>query len=55
MREGKKIMTNVRNENGTCGCGRSPTGNCIGWHSLTPAEYEAKTDKEKEATFGKSK
>jgi len=48
-------MTNVRNENGTCGCGRSPTGNCIGWHSLTPAEYEAKTDKEKEAAFGKSK
>lgn len=20
---------------GTCGCGRSPTGNCIGWHGLT--------------------
>ena len=24
-----------------CGCGRSPTGNCIGWHKLTK-EYEAK-------------
>lgn len=48
-------MTNVRNENGTCGCGRSPTGNCIGWHNLTLAEYEAKTDKEKQAAFGKSK
>lgn len=44
-------MDNVRNENGTCGCGRSPTGDCIGWHGLTPAEYEAKTDAEKEATF----
>jgi hypothetical protein len=39
--EGKKI--------GTCGCGRSPTGDCCGWHGLTEdmyreklAEYEAK-------------
>ena len=22
-----------------CGCGRSPTGKCIGWHSLTEEEY----------------
>jgi hypothetical protein len=21
-------------EFGTCGCGRSPTGKCIGWHGL---------------------
>lgn len=27
---------------GTCGCGRSPTGNCVGWHSLTEAEYQAR-------------
>ena len=25
-----------------CGCGRSPTGFCIGWHSLTKEEYERK-------------
>ena len=25
-----------------CGGGRSPTGNCIGWHKLTAKEYEAK-------------
>ena len=25
-----------------CGCGRSPTGKCIGWHSLTNEEYEVK-------------
>lgn len=24
-----------------CGCGRLPTGNCIGWHKLTKEEYEA--------------
>ena len=25
-----------------CGCGRSPTGECIGWHSLTEEEYQEK-------------
>lgn len=23
-----------------CGCGRSPTGSCIGWHNLTNEEYQ---------------
>lgn len=32
--EGKKI--------GTCGCGRSPTGDCIGWHGLTQEQFEQK-------------
>jgi Na+-translocating ferredoxin:NAD+ oxidoreductase RNF subunit RnfB len=27
---------------GTCGCGRSPTGDCIGWHSLTEEMYQHK-------------
>ena len=27
---------------GTCGCGRSPTGKCIGWHGLTESEYDVK-------------
>jgi len=27
---------------GTCGCGRSPTGNCIGWHSLSEEIYQHK-------------
>lgn len=25
-----------------CGCGRSPTGKCIGWHSLSEDEYQEK-------------
>ncbi len=25
-----------------CGCGRSPTGKCIGWHSLTEEAYQSK-------------
>ena len=22
-----------------CGCGRSPTGKCVGWHKLSEDEY----------------
>jgi hypothetical protein len=25
-----------------CGCGRSPTGNCIGWHALSEEDYRTK-------------
>jgi hypothetical protein len=25
-----------------CGCGRSPTGDCIGWHGLTNEQYQKK-------------
>ena len=24
---------------GQCGCGRSPTGKCIGWHGLTEQQF----------------
>jgi uncharacterized protein (DUF2147 family) len=27
---------------GNCGCGRSPTGKCIGWHGLSEAEFQSK-------------
>jgi hypothetical protein len=27
---------------GLCGCGRSPTGKCCGWHALTESEYQTK-------------
>jgi hypothetical protein len=27
---------------GQCGCGRSPTGKCVGWHALTEDEYKVK-------------
>ena len=29
---------------GACGCGRSPTGKCMGWHALTESEYQAKLE-----------
>lgn len=25
---------------GSCGCGRSPTGKCIGWHGLSEDLYK---------------
>lgn len=25
---------------GQCGCGRSPTGKCIGWHGLSEEEFQ---------------
>jgi hypothetical protein len=45
-----------KNKTGTCGCGRSPTGDCIGWHSLTEEAYRVAlttweaAQKEKEET-----
>lgn len=32
----------VNEKVGTCGCGRSPTGDCIGWHALSQEEFEKK-------------
>ncbi len=29
-------------EIGRCGCGRSPTGKCIGWHGLSEGDYREK-------------
>ncbi len=48
-------MDNVKKENGTCGCGRSPTGDCVGWHMLTEEEYAVKTDADKEAMVDQNK
>ncbi len=30
---------------GQCGCGRSPTGKCIGWHGLTEEAFQLKLQK----------
>lgn len=32
-------------EFGRCGCGRSPTGKCIGWHGLTEEQYSLALEK----------
>ena len=33
-----RVQENVE-EIGKCGCGRSPTGKCIGWHGLSEEEF----------------
>lgn len=35
-------------EIGKCGCGRSPTGKCIGWHGLSEDEFQQRLAEYKE-------
>jgi hypothetical protein len=35
-------MISEDRKQGTCGCGRSPTGDCIGWHGLTEEVFREK-------------
>jgi hypothetical protein len=30
---------------GNCGCGRSPSGKCIGWHGLTEEAFQERLEK----------
>ena len=44
--ESMQVAGDVK-EMGKCGCGRSPTGYCIGWHGLNEEQYLlAKTEYE---------
>ncbi len=38
-----------------CGCGRSPTGKCIGWHNLSEKEYQDKLEVYNSKTNNKRK
>jgi len=42
VKDQPKIGVIKMTESPKCGCGRSPTGNCIGWHSLSEDEYQVK-------------
>ena len=37
-----QTKVNTTGKIGTCGCGRSPTGNCVGWHGLTESAFQDK-------------
>lgn len=39
------MQVRVNEEIGKCGCGRSPTGKCIGWHGLTESAYQTALEK----------
>ena len=32
-------------EFGSCGCGRSPVGKCVGWHGLSEEAYQDRKEK----------
>lgn len=38
------MMSKPTDKPGACGCGRSPTGECCGWHALTEDQYKEKLD-----------
>ena len=45
----------VETENGpVCGCGRSPTGHCMGWHSLSEEDFQSELNKYLEETLSRS-
>lgn len=39
-------------EFGSCGCGRSPSGRCCGWHGLTEQQYQDALVKYEADQFG---
>jgi hypothetical protein len=39
FRKNKMSPSVEQMKQGTCGCGRSPTGDCCGWHGLSEEEY----------------
>jgi hypothetical protein len=38
------MQVRVAEKIGSCGCGRSPTGDCCGWHALSQEAYKAAKD-----------
>ena len=38
-----------------CGSGRSPTGQCIGWHNLSEEEYQQKLQEHQEKEAEKTR
>ncbi len=40
---------------GRCGCGRSPTGVCCGWHALTEDAYQQRLDEYRDSEQQKQK
>jgi len=48
FKKDKEMQVRVKenaDEIGKCGCGRSPTGKCIGWHGLSEEQYKDALEK----------
>lgn len=37
-----QVRANPNGKIGSCGCGRSPTGDCCGWHALSEEQFRVK-------------
>ena len=50
-----QVRSNPNGKIRTCGCGRSPTGDCCGWHGLSEDDFRQKLAEwqEKNMTFQK--
>jgi hypothetical protein len=50
-----QVRANPNGKIGSCGCGRSPTGDCCGWHGLSEDDFRQKLAEwqEKNMTFQK--
>jgi hypothetical protein len=40
---------------GQCGCGRSPTGQCCGWHALSESEYQERLTEYRDSELQKQR
>ena len=40
-----QVRAKTEGKIGTCGCGRSPTGDCIGWHGLNEQQLKEAQEK----------
>ena len=52
FKKDKDVQVRVKEDSkefGKCGCGRSPTGKCIGWHGLSEDEYKLELEKLRES------
>ncbi len=53
-KKGTTMTPSVKSmKQGTCGCGRSPTGDCCGWHALSEQEYQKRLAEHQEKTVDK--
>ena len=52
FRKGKEMTPKVEDmKKSTCGCGRSPTGDCCGWHGLSEEQFQEELAKYREKVF----
>lgn len=49
-KENTMTDTQPNKQTKSCGCGRSPTGNCNGWHALSESEFAKRLAEYKETS-----